>query len=364
MKVKKKECMPTDKSSLIALEKIIKKSRVHFYKPIQIAEILYHHRTEEGWNLVDLESYRNLSKRWRDEISTILIGRKCTSSQKFQDNLFEGNAIPPNLLNILGDINKKNNGIIEGFIYKSIEDRLSSLMEVLQYIENTQNEEFSLAHLLSKFTSNPGLKRSIDKMYEIIVYALFATIVRFLKAEVTIEIGNQDLEVLKDFENFIEMVLGITGSNTKLVFPAALHRVGVTNAADRGLDMWANFGPAIQVKHLSLTMELVEDIVEEITADRIVIVCLDSERDRIENLLNQVGWGSKIQGVITSHDLDEWYSLCLKSKYKETLGKNLLGDLNREFVSEFPSSEEMMPFFETRGYHKVEIPNSLIQADN
>ena len=32
------------------------------------------------------------------------------------------------------------------------------------------------------------------------------------------------------------------------------------NAADRGLDMWANFGPAIQVKHLTLDESAVREI--------------------------------------------------------------------------------------------------------
>ena len=36
---------------------------------------------------------------------------------------------------------------------------------------------------------------------------------------------------------------------------ARVYRVGVTNAADRGLDMYSNWGPAIQIKHLSLLIK-------------------------------------------------------------------------------------------------------------
>ena len=50
-----------------ALDKIIEKSRVHLYKPIQIAEILYHNRIEDSVNPSNKESYRNLSKKWRDD---------------------------------------------------------------------------------------------------------------------------------------------------------------------------------------------------------------------------------------------------------------------------------------------------------
>lgn len=51
-----------------ALDSLIKKSRVHFYKPIQIAEILHRNRVD-GLNVDDLNNYRSPSKRWRDEVS-------------------------------------------------------------------------------------------------------------------------------------------------------------------------------------------------------------------------------------------------------------------------------------------------------
>ena len=57
-----------------ALDNVIEKSRVHLYKPIQIAEILYHHRTQGDINLANLEEYRNISKKWRDEITIDLLG--------------------------------------------------------------------------------------------------------------------------------------------------------------------------------------------------------------------------------------------------------------------------------------------------
>ena len=79
--------MVTVKEAKNALDRIIEKSRVHLYKPIQIAEILYRARIDDSLNLLDLEQYRTKSKKWRDEISLPLLGRICTSSAKFQDNL-------------------------------------------------------------------------------------------------------------------------------------------------------------------------------------------------------------------------------------------------------------------------------------
>lgn len=344
--------MPQSKKAEEALDTIIRKSRVHLYKPIQIAEILFRHRTERGWDLEDLESYRNVSKKWRDEISVRLVGRRSTSSQKYQDNVFEANAIPPTLLKILGDINKKEAGRIEAYIYAALKTRLLNVYEVKEYINKSTPESFSLRTLVSLFESNPGLKRSIDKMYEILVYALFTAIVRALKVRITMEIGNPDKELLKDFDTFVERVLGFMPKSTQIVMNAALFRAGVANAADMGLDMWTNFGAAIQVKHIALTPDVLEDISDDICADRIVIVCLTSEKKAIEAVLKQVGWGGKIQGIITIDDLDKWYKICLGKKYKNSIGAHLLRDVEREFDCEFPSSTKIEPFMKERGYDK------------
>ena len=106
-----------EEQAISALDKVIKKSRVHFYKPIQIAEILYHDRIYHDVDLASLESYRTKSKKWRDDMSMLLLGRKCTSSSKFQDNLFDDNAVPSVVLEILGKINRETGGSVEAHIY-------------------------------------------------------------------------------------------------------------------------------------------------------------------------------------------------------------------------------------------------------
>ncbi len=49
--------------SFDTLQRIINKTRVHLYKPIQIAEILYESRTNESIEISNIESYRNESKK-------------------------------------------------------------------------------------------------------------------------------------------------------------------------------------------------------------------------------------------------------------------------------------------------------------
>jgi hypothetical protein len=52
-----------------ALDSLIIKSRVHLYKPIQIAEILHRDRVNGDIDLAKLETYRNPSKAWCKVIS-------------------------------------------------------------------------------------------------------------------------------------------------------------------------------------------------------------------------------------------------------------------------------------------------------
>lgn len=66
------------------LDALIIKQRVHMYKPIQVAEILYH--TRQGELTIeqvenDLEAYRNPSKRWRNSVTRLLLDQVSTSSE-------------------------------------------------------------------------------------------------------------------------------------------------------------------------------------------------------------------------------------------------------------------------------------------
>ena len=186
-----------------ALDKIIQKSRVHLYKPIQIAEILYHDRIEPGTiDTSNLETYRRVSKYWRDNISQRLIGNVCTSSSKFQDNIFEENAMPPRLLNVLSTYNRENGGIIEAYIYVQLKNRLKDVKDAFTYLKSNTVDSFNLHNFLNYFEERPGLRKSVDKAYEISVYALFSTIVRYLNIQVTLDIKNPNPELINDFKEF------------------------------------------------------------------------------------------------------------------------------------------------------------------
>lgn len=336
-----------------ALDNIIKKSRVHLYKPIQIAEILYHHRTKGDINLSKLEDYRTKSKGWRDAISLPLLGRVCTSSAKFQDNLFEDNAIPPKILTILGRENVKTKGAVEAYIYGRFENKHTQLAVALEYCQNANPKDFDVKKFIDSFWNEPGFRRSIDKVYEIIVYSLFSTLVEAMHLQVEVSVSEKALPLLKEFEDFSQKVMCLDATNVVFAQNANVYRVGVTNAADRGLDMYSNWGPAIQIKHLTLDEELAKSIVEGVTSDKIIIVCKDAEKRVIESILKQIGWKSKIQSIVTESDLVVWYEKALRGEYSSQLSESLLKTLIEEISNEFPSVNDLPKVLIDRHYEKL-----------
>lgn len=337
-----------------SLDKVINKARIHFYKPIQIAEILYRDRIYNDIDTNKLTTYKNSSKKWRDEISQILIGRICTSSARYQDDVFNDNAIPPEVISKLAEENKEKSGIVEEYIYNSMIKKHSQLIESLSYCKNINYREFILADFLSFFRQDPGLKRSIDKLYEIIVFCLFNILINELKIGIKVSIDESKNDLLCEFEDFTQKVLCINSSNINYISPARIYLVGATNAADRGLDMWSNFGPAIQIKHVSLDPETARNVVQTIDADRIIIVCKDAEEYTISNLINQIGWKAKIQSIITESNLLNWYNKALRGKYSNILGQKLIEAIADEITHEFPFSDINIynNLFNERGYAK------------
>jgi type II restriction enzyme len=336
-----------------ALDNLIKKSRVHLYKPIQIGEILYHYRKYGDIDLDNLESYRNTSKKWRDEVTIPLLGRKCTSSARFQDDLFNENAVPPRLIKSLALENKRTNGAVEAYIYSRFINKHSQLTDALDILNNSNKKTFDVKEFIDSFWNEPGLKRSLDKVYEIIVYSLFSTLVEALNLQVEISVDASRYDVLREFADFAHKIMCLNVTMPKSRTEAKVYRVGVTNAADRGLDMYSNWGPAIQIKHLSLDEELAESIVASIASDRIVIVCKDAEKGIILSLLNQIGWRSRIQSIVTEANLINWYNKALRGRFSNELGDLLLSKMKEELTMEFPSIDEIPEIIRERHYELI-----------
>lgn len=341
------------------LDKVIQKARVHLYKPIQIAEVLYRDRVVKDINLGDLETYRTPSRQWRDIVCVRFLNRTSTSSARYQDDVFNENATPPAILKVLGQENRKTNGAVEAYIYKCFQNRQFQMIGALSYANETSYRDFHLNRFLELFWHEAGLRRSIDKIFEIVVYALFIVVIRELKTTIKVSIPKENLPLLNEFKDFTQSIMGITPDILYQEIPASVSRVGVTNASDRGLDMWANFGPAIQIKHLSLTEELADDIVRSVSADKIVIVCKEAEERIVKTVLSQLGLKDKIQGIVSEKHLSEWYEKALRGTFSKTLGPKLLKTIQNELKAEFPTSDQtdFLEFFKSRKYHEIKNQN-------
>lgn len=336
------------------LDAVVRKSRIHFYKPIQIAEILHYQRTvDRTLNLRDLESYRTKSRKWRDIVSEELLGNVCSSSARFQDDLFHENAVPPEALYVLGRENLRTNGAVEAYIYSKFDNKHEQLKEALRYCIESTPADFQVRQLIDSFWYEAGLKRSLDKIYEIIVFSLFDTLVNQLEMTVDVSISENKIGVLHEFEDFAKKVMCLDCQ--KLVHSSSAHvyRVGVANAADRGLDMYSNWGPAIQIKHLVLSEELAESIVDSVNSDRIVIVCKAAESKLIVSLLTQIGWKSKIQSIVTEDNLVKWYEKALRGTYSTEMGERLLATMCEQISIEFPSIAQGRGILSQRNYDAI-----------
>ncbi len=340
------------------LDSLIKKARVDMYKPIQIAEVLRQSRLQGDIDVSILDDFRNPSLRWRDEVTKRLLGKVSTSSARYQHDVWNETAMPLHLLNALDKENKRTQGDVERYIYLRFNERQETVAGMIAFIEQATPKNFSLKELLEKFTKQAGIKRSVDKAYEIIAYSLFETVVSALQATIKVSVPASSKKILGEFSDLAKVLLGVEAGKPSWEADAHIYRVGVTNAADRGLDMWANFGPAIQVKHLTLDGSIAQSIVDQVESDHIVIVCRDADAKVIEVVAKQINWGRRVRGIVSESELIAWYERCMRGENAATLARPLLRRLSDGFKAEFPQAGAMVAFLEERDYLSVQPDKS------
>jgi type II restriction enzyme len=333
------------------LDKLIKKSRADLYKPIAVAEILFRHRLER-LNIENLDSYRRRSYEWMQDIIWKLHRKTTQLNSRYWDQLFDEAVLPPNQIQELARFNTEHNGLVEVYIYAHVQSKYSAFTELRKKLTTMPLDSFSLDTFLGFFEDNAKYRGSIDKAYEIVVYALFNAIVQELKAKITLSVENTATPILQEFEDFAQLVLGIDIQHLSIEKPARLFRVGTANANDAGLDMWANFGPAVQVKHISLQPSQTVDICNGVRADQLVVVCKTSDAKAIQAVIEQMGLVDKLRGIITKNNLENWYGKCFLPQYRETLGRKVVDSIVEEMKLEFPLaiSESFDNFFTERNY--------------
>ncbi|GAC1355753.1 MAG: hypothetical protein NVSMB38_36410 [Ktedonobacteraceae bacterium] len=261
----------------------------------------------------------------------------------------------PDLLAVLDQENKKNGGAIEKYIYLRFQATQEAVAGIITIVNSADPRTFDVSSLFQAFQSQ-AVRRSIDKVYEVVVYSLMETLVVELNAQVTVSVPENKATMLTEFSDLSRILLGLSNGKHKHAMPAHVYRVGITNAADRGLDMWANFGPVIQVKHMSLNPRLARDIVDQVESDNIIVVCTVVEQETIETVLKQTSWIRRVRDIVTQEKLAEWYTRCLRGKHSALLAQHLLDRLSTELKREFSQAAGVVDFIKDRSYMEIPSP--------
>jgi len=170
------------------LDVLIKKSRADLYKPIAVAEILYRHRTE-FLDVSSINSYRRKSYEWMREVIWKLHRKTTSLNSRYWDQLFDKEVLPPEQIEELANFNSKNKGVIEVYIYDHVQEKYRAFSELRATLKQLPLDTFSLDTFLVFFENNAKFRGSIDKAYEISVYALFNSVVEELQATVTLSVS-------------------------------------------------------------------------------------------------------------------------------------------------------------------------------
>lgn len=345
------------------LDSLIGKSRADMYKPIAVAEILYRIRNESaGIDLQNLDSYRRPSYRWMQEIILRLHDKTTQLNSRYWDQLFDHSHISSDALRELIRINA-NDATIERYIYSILNHKFKLIADEIRSLGDCSPIDFCLDKFLSNFLSNDEMRRSVDRVYEAVVYALFETIVRATGATVTVSVNETAKSIVAAFEDFVELLLGITPEQLSATIPAHLYRLGTANQADAGLDIWANFGPAVQVKHMDINSKNAGKIADNTRAERLLIVCRSTaDKAATEHVLNAVGTSSRIVKLIIQDDLNRWYKTACVDSPASGMGKNLLLALQRELIREFALTTSIDAFLDERGYNIDTVYELLVQS--
>ena len=321
------------------LDSVISKSRVEMYKPIQVAEVLHAARFDKSIQLNNLETYRLQSKQLRDAVTRELLGKVSTSSAKFQDDIWNETAVPPEAMNVLGALNQKH-GAVEEYIYQNVWLKNSFLILIRDNLDTIKNID-DIHSLFAAFNED-GMRSSGDRLFEIFVVAVLQADISSLNVKIKFE-EDKLISGSSSAERIIQAVQTLTH---RLHFS----RIGHTNAADAGLDIWSNFGAIVSVKNYKLDEQLARKVLEDTPIGQLVIACDSYTGEALE--------------VLKKESIDRSITLVTKNELMQD-AKRLLGtqssaeEFLKVFLSnfdhEFPRNTTLEVFMQNRGY-KIEKP--------
>ena len=236
-------------------------------------------------------------------------------------------------------IEHNQNGEVEEYIYSEMKKKWDVLLSILNYCIDATPESFSLKEMEQMFDAESGLKRSIDKMFEIAAYTILSYYIDLSRAKMIVK-----TDPVIPLPQMINDML-----NPGNVRTPSISRVGVANAADRGLDMVTNFGPVVQVKHLPLSYNLVVEVCSSLPMSEVFLV-VNSDNVEARHRL-ELNPPNNLVGIVSTEGLDDMYSSVLNNPNLKLERKyRLLEDLADGMILEFPHLGEFETFVRQRGY--------------
>lgn len=327
-------------SARVKLDHIIQLSRVEMYKPIQIAETLREFTLNKSINPSELETFRNLSRDLRNRVTLELIGKVSTSSMRFQDDLWNASAMPPEALTALATANSKHQ--VEEYIYQHVYAKSAQMIEIRKVLDQVNNLK-DLQNIFGLFNT-PGLRSSADRLFE--VFALSVLQTQIDESDFTFTLSGTS-----------DSISGITGK--KLISIAEgqgndleLAKMGHTNAADAGLDIWTNFGVVVSVKNYNLDEDLFLKVLSDTPVGLLVVICETVSRNIEKDLLTLSN--NRPVVLITRNELFEDAGRLLSSSDH---AKVFVSKLISFYDKEFPLAVTLENFMKKRNY-KISQPGN------
>lgn len=318
--------------AIAKLDRIINLSRVEMYKPIQIAETLRNLEKTPESDPLNLESYRNLSREWRNTVTRELFGKVSTSSMRFQDDLWNDTAIPPQALKKLLEINMTGKSV-EEYIYQHVYWKNRKLIDLRKSIKEVKDYETFLT-LYREFDA-PEFRSSQDRLFEVLSIS-------------TLQVNLDSINLKMRIDGEIEKLKGTSSSilvefSHKREMKLKLGKLGHTNAADAGMDIWSNFGAIISVKNYNVDLNLYRQIIDDTPIGDLVIICKTHD----QKLIKIAKESERPLSFIT--ELDLFYDVQNYFADKDKCD-SFLQLFTSFFDREFPLAQSLENFMDSRGY--------------
>jgi hypothetical protein len=339
------------------IDKLIKQGKSQFLKPVMIAEILRLHRLGE-LDLAEVRQFKGRGFASMREVASTLFKRHIDLNWEYVGGVFTDDKFSPATLQALAAINTR--GQIESYIYFRLEARWQAFRAFLSRWLGTDFRKFDIHEFIRHYESMEGLGNARGKLYEVVIYALFTSIVQAVDAKVQFILNPAKLDLLDSLAGFASTFFDLKPRTHKSEHPARIFRAGRTHASDSGIDMWANFGPVIQVKHqTNKTFEPkhARKIIGSVRCDRLVIICRHKHRKKVAEFAELLQAESYVR-ILDEEQIVAWYDVIFAKENLPTIGQSVHAALIKELRDEFPipPASGSLEFRTSRGYESVDWP--------